>query len=138
MLGTSAVTREIISRAGKASENFVFPQVFFDCASDDPKICSFVDEYRERYGEDPDTFAAHAYDALGALAAAIDETPVVTADSLRGELNRLTYTGVTGRIAFDTQGDVSRPPRVFAIMGGEIVPFEKFKETKNSQSIFQK
>ena len=137
LLGTSAVTREIVKKAGAAAEGFVFPQVFFDCESPEPEICGFVDKCREKYQEDPDNFAAHAYDAVGVLAAAMDQTPVLNSSDLAGELSRIDFKGVTGEIKFDQNGDVVRAPSLFAVMGGEVVPFEKFKKAKLGQKIFK-
>ena len=137
LLGTSAVTREIVKKAGQAAEGFVFPQVYFDCESTDPDTCSFVDKYRKRYQEDPDTFAAHAYDAVRVVAAAMNQTPVINSSALTGELARIAYKGVTGNIQFDQNGDVVRAPSLFAVLGGEIVPFEKFKEARLGQEIFK-
>ncbi len=138
MLGTSAVTREIVQKAGSAAEGFVFPQVYFDCASTDPDVCTFIDEYRKRFGEDPDTYAAHAYDAVEVLAHAMEETSVLTADEIVVTLSHIDHNGVTGKIQFNQNGDVVRPPRVFAVLGGEIVSFEKFKETRAAQQSLSK
>lgn len=75
-------------------------------ASDDHE---FVDAYRARYGEPPDHFAALGYDALMLLAevsrqAGFDRGRI--RDYLEGVgRERQAFPGVSGRIAFDENGD---------------------------------
>jgi branched-chain amino acid transport system substrate-binding protein len=69
----------------------------------------FVDAYRALYGESPDHFAALGYDALMLLATAVSEASFSRA-KIRDYLEqvgrrRAAFSGVTGRIAFDENGD---------------------------------
>jgi branched-chain amino acid transport system substrate-binding protein len=69
----------------------------------------FVDSYQARYGEPPDHFAALGYDALMLLAAAVSEVGFDRA-RIRDYLEqvgraRQAFPGVSGRIAFDENGD---------------------------------
>lgn len=69
----------------------------------------FVSAYEQRFGERPDHFAALAYDAVMLAARAVREAGFERAavrDYLEGVgSSQPPYLGVTGRIAFDANGD---------------------------------
>jgi branched-chain amino acid transport system substrate-binding protein len=139
VLGTSALTQRVIEMAGPAAEGVVFPQLFCGRCTDDPKINAFVESFREKFGEDPDTYAAHAYDAVGVVAAAMEQSAVIRADELKGELTRIEYEGVTGKIDFNVAThDVVKTPSIFAIVNGEVVRFEKFRDTELGKKLFSR
>ncbi|RMG48687.1 MAG: hypothetical protein D6718_01200 [Acidobacteria bacterium] len=134
-LATSAVTRDLIEAAETAAEGLVFPQTGFDPGAKDPAVQRFVEAYRNRYGEDPDTFAAHGYDAAKVLAAAIEAAKLPAPTQIRSALLNIEYQGVSGRIDFDLNGDVIQQPKLYAVYNGEIVPYEKFREAELGRSI---
>jgi len=63
---------QFIELGGEATEGVVTTTVFFPGAPR-PEAEPFVAAYRERYGEDPDSFAALAYDAVKILAWAANQ-----------------------------------------------------------------
>ena len=63
---------QFIELGGEAVEGVVTTTVFFPGAPR-PEAEPFVAAYRERYGEDPDSFAALAYDGVKILAWAVNE-----------------------------------------------------------------
>lgn len=130
VLGTSAVTDELPRLAGVAADNVVFPKQAFDPDGDDPAARAFAVAYRAAYGENPDVYAAHAYDTVRVLARAADRAGSWSPDALREALLSLdNFEGVTGRMAFDENGDVIQYPRLFVIRGGQIVPYDRFLES---------
>ncbi len=69
----------------------------------------FVDAYQDQYGEPPDHFAALGYDALMLLAQAASEVGF-DRSRIRDYLEQVgrereAFSGVSGRIAFDENGD---------------------------------
>jgi len=78
---------------------------------DYPKAKEFADEYRKKFGKDPEPFAAQAYDAtaigLKALEAAIKEAggKVPTRDAVSKAARKVKYAGITGYVEFDDRGD---------------------------------
>lgn len=73
----------------------------YDPTSDDPKYKTFVQAFTERYGEAPETYAAHAYDGANMIIEAIEQVGLNRAkirDVLVGMRN---YHGVTGRKDLD-------------------------------------
>ena len=130
LLGTSATTPDLIRSAGPAAENLVFPMPSFDPASDDPSVRSFVTAFRARFGDDPDVYAAHAYDTVRVLAAAAERAGSWDADELRAALLKIdNYDGATGRMAFDPKGDVVQYPRLYVVRGGQVVAYDRFVES---------
>ena len=135
LLGTSSVVPlDVVRLAGAdASQLLVYPRPAFDPESDHPNVRTFVDAYRTKYGETPDLFAAHGYDALKLVDHAISVGGRAAADVIKGGLEGLqNYEGAAGRTTFDENGDVVRYPRLFIIADGEALPFDRFKDEGGS------
>ena len=133
LMGSGSVTDDLVRLAGPAAENLVYPQPSFDVESRNPAVSTFVDSYRAKYGEDPDIYAAHGYDALKLLAVAIESGGSAHPDHIRiGFASIKNYEGAAGRTAFDENGDVVRYPRMFIIRNGKSVPYETFVEEGGS------
>ncbi len=133
LMGSGSVTEDLVRLAGPAAENLVYPQPSFDVESRNPAVASFVEAYRSKYGEDPDIYAAHGYDALKLLAQAIENGGSAHPDNVRiGFSSIKNYEGAAGRTAFDENGDVVRYPRMFIIRNGKSVPYETFVEEGGS------
>jgi branched-chain amino acid transport system substrate-binding protein len=133
LMGSGSVTDDLVRLAGPAAENLVYPQPSFDVESKNPAVSMFVDSFRAKYGEDPDIYAAHGYDALKLLAAAIESGGSSHPDDIRiGFSSIKNYEGAAGRTAFDENGDVVRYPRMFIIRDGKSVPYDSFVEAGGS------
>lgn len=95
------VTDRFLELAGENSEGVVttFP---YNPESEDPAYVQFVEEYRQRFGSDPDLFAAHTYDGMKMVIESIEEAGLNRV-RIRDELTSIdTYPGVTGDIILDT------------------------------------
>jgi ABC-type branched-subunit amino acid transport system substrate-binding protein len=85
-----------------------------------PKAREFADEYRRRYGKEPEAFAAHAYDAaaiaLKAVATAIREGrgQPATREAVARAVRKIRHAGITANIEFDEHGD-PRKAKYFVI-----------------------
>ncbi len=126
LLGTSALGEEFLRAAGPAAEGAVFPGSTFDVDVDDPAVRVFVERYRARYGEDPDSWAAHGYDALRIALRAFRDSPRFRPEALRDALAAIgDYDGAAGPTAFDANGDVMRYPRLRVVRRREIGPYDR-------------
>jgi ABC-type branched-subunit amino acid transport system substrate-binding protein len=98
-----------LSAAGPAAEGVVVAATM-NPESGDPLWTSFRLRYRSRWNEEPDSFAAHAYDGMNLLIGAVRDAGLNRA-RIRDSLFRLPgYDGVAGRIVFDTvMSDIARP-----------------------------
>lgn len=105
-----SVSDEFVKLAGSNAENVIaaYP---WDPTRKDPALESFRRAYRERFGMEADTYAAHAYDGMNLLLYAVQVAGLNRARirDVLAYLNR-PWHGVTGAIVFsaalDDVGDV--------------------------------
>jgi len=104
-----------------------------------PKTVQFIDKFKQRYGETPNTAAIDAYDAIYVLKEALERAGTWQADELVKALEQTDYVGVMGRIKFsrDHHGLDFTYENIYRYFGqwqnGELVPvWEKdWPEIKN-------
>jgi len=75
-------------------------------AAGKPGLDKFRAEYRKRFGIDVQIIAPYSYDAVLAIAAAMDKAGSSSPARYLPELAKIQYKGVTGNIAFDPRGDI--------------------------------
>jgi len=102
----------------------------FSADADDQKTQDFVKKYEDKYGSVPNQFAADAYDAVYAIAQALensDVTPESSTDDITAALVKqftsMTFQGITapGDITWNEKGEVSKEPRAIVIKDGAYV-----------------
>lgn len=107
--------------AGSAAEGAVLTYPFDDQATADPVVASFVTAYTAQWGSAPDSFAAHAFDAVHLVAEAARRAGPDRA-GIRDELSRLRdFHGVTGVFSFDATGNSTLPVHLAVVQGGRFV-----------------
>jgi ABC-type branched-subunit amino acid transport system substrate-binding protein len=118
ILGTHALgRRKFAQEAGTSADGVLFP-LLCDPAS---FPTSFEVEFEKRYHVLPDYAAAHTFDSLNLLIAAIRKAGLNRAkigDALRG---LAPYQGVTGIISWDKLGSNTRPVALGTIRTGGVV-----------------
>lgn len=101
----------------------------FSADAEDELTKNFVANYKEKYGDTPNQFAADAYDCIYALYNACTEGGV-TADMSAEEINdimiqqftSMTFDGLTGDgMTWNTNGEVSKSPKAVVIKDGVYV-----------------
>ena len=108
---------QFLEAAGPAAEGVVVV-TSFNPAESDPAWQRFRGRYRERFGEEPDVFAAHAYDGANILVQAIRRAGLNRA-RIRDALYALeTVRGVSGEIVFDTNMSNVTPPWLAEVRSG--------------------
>lgn len=74
-----------------------------------PQGKAFAEKFKKRFGADPLTFAPFSYDcawvAIDAMKKANSAKPEIFMNALR----TTEYTGITGKISFDSSGDLKNP-----------------------------
>ena len=120
----------IIANVGQAAEGVFLTQAFFDTESEDPKTQKFVTAFRDKYGTEPDLYAAHGYDAMLVLSQALIEGGALKNDFWKGIRSLRDFTGATGTIQFDERGDVQKFPRVYVVDKGSLVDYEAGVQAK--------
>jgi branched-chain amino acid transport system substrate-binding protein len=90
--------------AGDAAEG-----VLYTAPSDSksPAHADFAKQYEGKYGEQPDILSAYAYDAAMAVFKAIETCGSTDSEKIREALSKVSFTGVSGEIAFLSNGDLA-------------------------------
>lgn len=114
---------EILAVAGNAAEGVIYSARAYDPNSDEPHVKEFVGAFKQRYGEEPDIFAAYAYDAIRILVLAI-KTGGTSADKIKHALYSIRdFVGVTGSTSFDANGDVIQPAYLKIVRDGKFMRY---------------
>lgn len=117
--------------AGVAAEGTVVGSIF-NPEDQRPEVQQFRKAFQDRYGSEPDAWAAQGYDAVRLLAAAMESAgsaePVLVAARLRGQA---AWSGVTGSRSFNANGEVAGIPVVLKVV--RQARFEYLSGTGNFQ-----
>ncbi len=101
--------KEFIEGAGDAAEGFQFaagkiliPETYGEGTPEYDVASEFTANYSEEYGEDPNTFAGHAYDALYIIVEALERLgDDFTLEELRDEIEATTgFVGIGGVFSY--------------------------------------
>ena len=97
----------------------------FAASSQDEATQKFVNAYKAAYGEEPNQFAADAYDGIYALVAACQATEVTSdmsydevCELLLAYFPELEVAGLTGKLTWNETGAVTKDPTVYVIKDG--------------------
>jgi branched-chain amino acid transport system substrate-binding protein len=74
-----------------------------------PQAKKFAEDYKKKFGKNPEPFAAQAYDAtaiaIKAIEAAAKGDKAPTRDAVTAAIRDVRYSGITGSVEFDAKGD---------------------------------
>lgn len=95
----------------------------FDPCRDDPVTRAFLERFRERFGYEADSFAAHSYDAMMIIWSAIRQGRCTDRDCIKDlMLKTRNHHGVTGVITLDKDGNDTREVELAVVRNGRFVP----------------
>lgn len=117
---SNAYSQQLIDLAKSNAENIHFPTIFFS-GSTDKTVQDFVTAYNEKYGQLPSSLTAQAYDSTGMILEAIRNAGNADRKSIKDELYKMTYQGVTGPTKFDSNGDAVKTFTIVKIQDGKFV-----------------
>ena len=126
--GDGACTDNMKQLAGDAAEGLLCSQ-----AGIPPQAASkkFLDAYKKRFGIEPILYAPFTYDAANLLIEAMKKANSADPAKYLPELQKIDFSGATGRIAFDAKGDRSDAEMtIFTIKGGKLSPIAIIKSGK--------
>ena len=114
----------LVAIGGKAVEGGFF-SAHFSPDAQDPAVRGFVQRFRQRWGEAPDTGTSLGYDAVMVLADALRRAGSTEGGKLRDALAATKdFAGVTGRITIDAQRNASKSAVIFTVKDGKFVYLE--------------
>ncbi|MDD5148329.1 MAG: ABC transporter substrate-binding protein [Candidatus ainarchaeum sp.] len=114
----------IVETAGTAAERVIYHAPEFNPDSNKEPSKTFFEEYRKKFGKQPDIYAANAYDAVRLFAQAIQEAGNNSEKIKEWLYNVKDWPSVTGNTSFDKNGDVIKPIQIMTVKNGEFVPYE--------------
>lgn len=88
---------------------------------DDPneKVQNFIADYREKYNDDPSTFAAEGYDTVYIYKEAVEKAGTTESKAVSDALRSLEFEGLTGTFRYDENNNPVKSAKMIEIVGGE-------------------
>jgi len=126
--GDGACTDKMQELAGNAAEGLLCSQ-----AGIPPQAASkkFLDAYKKKFNSDPILYAPFTYDAANLLIEAMKKADSSDPKVYLPELQKISFSGATGQIAFDDKGDrKDAEMTIFTMKGGKIEPIAVIKSGK--------
>ncbi len=109
---------ELLQIGGSAMEGTYY-STHFSASDTRPKVQSFVQSFKTKFGETPDSMAALGYDSVLALADAIRRAGSTDGTKIRDALARTKdLDGVTGKTTLDAQRNAPKPAVIITIKNG--------------------
>lgn len=124
LANSSLFSEKTIELGGEAVEGILIPANYF---STDPRPAAqeFTKQYKEKYGMDPNQFAALAYDAAKLMIAALDKVGVNDRAKVKDGLESLQgFEGATGPISYAKTHDPEKQLVRITIKDGEWVLYQ--------------
>jgi len=121
VITTAAIQdKSVVEQAKKAVEGVIYP---YAKPAQAEITESFKKAYKQKYGEDPGSPAAEAYDAVMVFTKAFKEAGR-DSHKIRDFIASIRHEGASGLIIFDKNGDVHKPMEMKIIRNGK---FEVYK-----------
>ena len=121
LLGADGLCNAVLLEIGQEAVEGVYATSGFYPDDPTPAVQNFVTAYRKKYGEDPDMFAAQAYDAALIVFDAI-KTKGATSEKIReGLAATKDFPGITGKTSIDDEGDTIKDVLILKVEGGKFV-----------------
>jgi branched-chain amino acid transport system substrate-binding protein len=106
------------AQAGPLAEGILFPSLSAPGKAEP----DFVATFARHYGHEPDDAAAHTYDAVQVLIAAIRRAGLNRARIRDAVAGVSPWSGVSGPVIWDPAGSNARPAILATIREGRVVP----------------
>jgi branched-chain amino acid transport system substrate-binding protein len=126
--GDGACTDKMKELAGDAAEGLLCSQAGIPAQAASQK---FTDAYKKKFNADPILYAPFTYDAANLLIEAMKKANSSDPKKYLPELQKISFSGSTGTIAFDDKGDRKDAEiTIFTMKGGKIEPLAVVKGGK--------
>ncbi len=138
LFGDGACTDKMKELAGDAADGLLCSQAGIPPQAADKK---FLDAYKKKFNVDPILYSPFTYDSTRLLIEAMKKANSPDPTKYLPELQKIEYTGASGKIAFDEKGDrkdaemtiftmkEGKLAPIAVIKGGQTIAFEDFVKT---------
>jgi len=121
ILGTNSWnSEEFLKLAGSYADGVVFADGFFK-ESTDPVVETFVTQYRARFNDEPDLFAAQSYDATRLILAAMRRGALTPAKVKAAIAETVDFPGAAGFIYEILEGELIKEPFFIQVDQGKFI-----------------
>lgn len=83
------------------------------------KVQKFIADYKEKYGEDPSTFAAEGYDTVYLYKQAVEKAGTTESKAVSDALRSLEFEGITGTFTYDENNNPIKSAKMIEIVDGK-------------------
>ena len=120
----NTLTAADVQAAGGAAEGTIAFTSWVNTV-DTPDNQVFIQNYRTKYGIEPDVWAAQSYASVYILAEAIANAQSADPNAIRNALANITdFDTILGKFSFNAVGDAVYDPVVLIVKNGEFLVFE--------------
>ena len=120
----NTLTAADVQAAGGAAEGTIAFTSWVNTV-DTPDNQVFIQNYRTKYGIEPDVWAAQSYASVYILAEAIANAQSADPNAIRNALANITdFDTILGKFSFNPVGDAVYDPVVLIVKNGEFLVFE--------------
>jgi branched-chain amino acid transport system substrate-binding protein len=119
----NTLTTADVQSAGDAAEGTI-AFTSWDKTANTPGNQTFIQNYRAKYGIEPNIWAAQSYATVYILAKAISGAQSTNATEIRDALAGISeFDTILGKFSFDVVGDAVYDPRILVVKDGELEVF---------------
>lgn len=123
-----AMTQDMLKLAGEAAEGSYYTSLALGSEAPNPAFDEFKEAFLAEYQQEPDVYAAYYYDAALLAAEALAQG-ARTGPQIRDYFYSLTgdksFSGISGAVSFDRNGEVSRGFSLYVVEDGAFTPLTK-------------
>lgn len=123
MLGGDGWDSPALTELGGAAINGSYFSTHYDSQSKDPMVVEFVEAFKKRTGNEPDSLSAMGYDAVMVMADAMKRAGKLDRQAMRDALAQTRdYPGLTGSITINADRDADKAAVIQEVRDGKLVP----------------
>ena len=116
--GWDGVVEQLDASSYADVENAAFSN-HYSLDDDNEKVQNFIKAYKDKYGENPSSFAALGYDAAYLYKEAIEKAGKTDKEAIVKAMQDIDFAGVTGNLKFDENNNPVKSVSVIKIVNGE-------------------
>ncbi len=121
ILGADGLCNPALIEIGADAVEGIFATSGFYPDDPTPAVQNFVTAYREKHGDDPDMFAAQAYDAARIVINAIKSSGATSEQIREGIAATTDFPGITGKTSIDDEGDTIKNVLILQVEDGKFI-----------------
>ncbi|MCL5045460.1 MAG: ABC transporter substrate-binding protein [Actinobacteria bacterium] len=125
IMGSDGLYSDALMKLGGEAVEGIMMVGAFDVGNPDPVVKEFVKAFREKYNEDPNTFAAFSYDAAKLVIEGLKKYGPDRKSPQKYLKEVKDWPGVSGRTTFNDKGDTIKPLLKLVVKNGKFAIWKK-------------